>query len=139
MFEKVNPSHPDKLCDRIAGAIVDMAYEDGKLVINPEEAEVVKRIFREYLEGRSYYDIGNGLTADGIKTAAGSDYWLASTLRKILRKPNIFDLRPAGRSNESLNKKILAFLAPNDYNYIYMPNPWFLRPWVKACKYLRKG
>ena len=27
MFEKVNPSHPDKLCDRIAGAIVDMAYE----------------------------------------------------------------------------------------------------------------
>ena len=27
MFEKVNPSHPDKLADRIAGAIVDMAYE----------------------------------------------------------------------------------------------------------------
>ena len=26
MFEKVNPSHPDKLCDRIAGAIVDLAY-----------------------------------------------------------------------------------------------------------------
>ena len=28
MFEKVNPSHPDKLCDRIAGAIVDMAYAE---------------------------------------------------------------------------------------------------------------
>ncbi len=26
MFEKVNPSHPDKLCDRIAGALVDLAY-----------------------------------------------------------------------------------------------------------------
>ena len=26
MFEKVNPSHPDKLADRIAGAIVDLAY-----------------------------------------------------------------------------------------------------------------
>lgn len=26
MFEKVNPSHPDKVADRIAGAIVDMAY-----------------------------------------------------------------------------------------------------------------
>jgi len=26
VFEKVNPSHPDKLCDRIAGAIVDLAY-----------------------------------------------------------------------------------------------------------------
>ena len=26
-FEKVNPSHPDKVADRIAGAIVDLAYE----------------------------------------------------------------------------------------------------------------
>lgn len=27
MFEKVNPSHPDKVADRIAGAIVDFAYK----------------------------------------------------------------------------------------------------------------
>ena len=27
MIEKVNPSHPDKLADRIAGAIVDLAYK----------------------------------------------------------------------------------------------------------------
>ena len=27
MFEKVNPCHPDKVADRIAGAIVDIAYE----------------------------------------------------------------------------------------------------------------
>lgn len=26
MFEKVNPKHPDKIADRIAGAIVDIAY-----------------------------------------------------------------------------------------------------------------
>ena len=26
MFEKVNPSHPDKVADRIAGAIVDLCY-----------------------------------------------------------------------------------------------------------------
>lgn len=26
MYEKVNPCHPDKLADRIAGALVDMAY-----------------------------------------------------------------------------------------------------------------
>lgn len=26
MIEKVNPSHPDKMADRIAGAIVDLAY-----------------------------------------------------------------------------------------------------------------
>lgn len=27
MFEKVNPSHPDKVADRIAGALVDLAYK----------------------------------------------------------------------------------------------------------------
>ena len=26
MFEKVNPMHPDKIADRIAGAVVDLAY-----------------------------------------------------------------------------------------------------------------
>ena len=26
MIEKVNPQHPDKVADRIAGALVDLAY-----------------------------------------------------------------------------------------------------------------
>lgn len=30
MIEKVNPDHPDKLADRIAGALVDYAYEEQK-------------------------------------------------------------------------------------------------------------
>ena len=35
MIEKVNPSHPDKIADRIAGAIVDLAY---KIEENPKIA-----------------------------------------------------------------------------------------------------
>lgn len=35
MFEKVNPMHPDKIADRIAGAIVDLAYKE---VDNPRIA-----------------------------------------------------------------------------------------------------
>ena len=30
MFEKVNPCHPDKVADRVAGAIVDLAYTKSK-------------------------------------------------------------------------------------------------------------
>lgn len=30
MFEKVNPCHPDKVADRIAGALVDLAYKQEK-------------------------------------------------------------------------------------------------------------
>lgn len=35
MYEKVNPSHPDKVADRIAGALVDMAYAKSR---NPKIA-----------------------------------------------------------------------------------------------------
>ena len=35
MFEKVNPCHPDKVADRIAGAVVDLAY---KIADNPHIA-----------------------------------------------------------------------------------------------------
>ena len=35
MIEKVNPSHPDKLADRVAGAIVDLAYKKNN---NPKVA-----------------------------------------------------------------------------------------------------
>ena len=30
MYEKVNPAHPDKIADRIAGALVDLAYQKAK-------------------------------------------------------------------------------------------------------------
>lgn len=47
MFEKVSPSHPDVLCDRIAGALVDMAYAKER---NP-------RIAVEVLLGHGYCHI----------------------------------------------------------------------------------
>ena len=53
--------------------------------IEPDEAEVVKRIFREYLEGASLQQIGRGLEADGILTGAGKKKWRAETLQKILK------------------------------------------------------
>jgi len=58
---------------------------DGNLVIDPEEAEVVKRIYREYLEGRSIGQICKGLERDGILTGAGGTRWHSSTVNKILR------------------------------------------------------
>ena len=59
--------------------------EDGNLVIDPEQAEVVKRIYCEYLEGSSMDKIAAGLEADGILTGAGKPKWHTSTINKILR------------------------------------------------------
>lgn len=42
--------------------------KDGNLVIIPEEADLVRRIFRLFLEGNSSYKIKRILEADGILT-----------------------------------------------------------------------
>lgn len=59
--------------------------DNGHLIIDPEQAEIVKRIYREYLEGSSMNKIANGLMADGILTGAGKTKWHTSTINKILR------------------------------------------------------
>ncbi|SHH15440.1 recombinase family protein [Desulfosporosinus lacus] len=58
--------------------------EDGELVINEEQAELVRRVFREYLEGKSYNAIAKGLTKDKIKTITGKDKWWDSTISGML-------------------------------------------------------
>ena len=59
--------------------------ENGRLVIDPEQAEVVRRIYREYLDGYSSDKIAAGLERDGILTGAGNPRWHTSTIAKILR------------------------------------------------------
>ena len=59
--------------------------KDGNLVIDPEQAETVKRIYREYLEGKSCKAIAEGLMADGIPNGAGSTKWWDSNILQILK------------------------------------------------------
>ena len=59
--------------------------EKGQLIIDPDEAVVVRRIYREYLEGASMQQICRGLEADGILTGAGKQKWRPETLHKILK------------------------------------------------------
>ena len=59
--------------------------KDGHLIIEPAEAEIVKRIYREYLQGASLKQIGDGLMDDGILTAAGKAKWRPESVKKILK------------------------------------------------------
>ena len=56
----------------------------GNLIVDKKEAKVVKRIFREYLEGASFRDIAMGLERDHIKTGGKRYKWHMSTVRGIL-------------------------------------------------------
>ncbi len=59
--------------------------EDGNLIIDEDEAKIVRRIFREYLEGASFRDIAEGLERDKIKTGGKRYKWHLSTVKGILR------------------------------------------------------
>ena len=62
MIEKVNPSHPDKIADRIAGAIVDLAYTKNanpKIAVEVLIGHGVCHIIIETSENYSYEEIEN--------------------------------------------------------------------------------
>lgn len=58
--------------------------EDGNLVLNEEEAPIIKRIYGMFLQGMTPYGIAKELTKDGILTPAKKKNWSAGTVRSIL-------------------------------------------------------
>lgn len=59
--------------------------ENGDLVIVPEEAEIVRRIFRLFLEGSSYVQIAKILESEGILTVTGKKEWCPSVIDQMLQ------------------------------------------------------
>ena len=79
MFEKVNPCHPDKVADRIAGALVDLAYKKAE---NPRIAVEVlighgvchiiveTSVMLDKADGQiGYYDVGHDRQRIGVLLA----------------------------------------------------------------------
>lgn len=58
--------------------------EDGNLVLNEQQAVVVRRIYGLFLQGRSPYAIAKVLTQEGIPSPGGKGVWAQSTVRSIL-------------------------------------------------------
>lgn len=122
MFEKVNPKHPDKIADRIAGALVDLAY---KTDINPKVAiEVLLGHGICFITGESSYNfahddiinIVNRLAPD-IKTVYHNineqDIHLAENQKNTIKcgDNGIFKGVPV-----TLEQKKLSQIAKNIYN-----------------------
>ena len=78
---------------RMADGKVSVAYsnflgydrgENGGLVVNPEQAKIIRLIYGEFLSGLSFHAIAEKLTGLGIKTPRGKDKWSQTTVRGIL-------------------------------------------------------
>ena len=58
---------------------------NGKIIINEREAEIVRRIYREFLWGMNPQQIAKGLEDEGVEGCKGKKKWYASTIVGILK------------------------------------------------------
>ena len=78
---------------RFADGKVSVAYgkflgyckgANGTMEIVPEEAETVRSIYRQFIQGKTTNAIAAGLTRSGIPTPGGKEKWQATTIESIL-------------------------------------------------------
>ena len=93
------------------GSITILGYERsnaGTLIIVPEEAEIVRMIFNDFLSGMGKNAIANKLLAMGVPTKGGG-IWTAWSIRRILKNEKDCGdllLQKSYRENHITKKKI---------------------------------
>ena len=60
---------------------------DAPLEVDAAEAEIVRRVYREFARGRSIAAIARGLNGDGVPGKRGPTQWWTGTLTRILDNP----------------------------------------------------
>ncbi|WP_244638127.1 recombinase family protein [Clostridium fungisolvens] len=58
--------------------------EEGNLIINEKQAKIVRRIYKDYLDGKGSNRIARELEEEGVKGWNGKAKWYESTIRGIL-------------------------------------------------------
>jgi hypothetical protein len=58
--------------------------EEGNLIINEKQANIVRRIYRDYLDGKGTVRIARELGEEGIPNWNGKAKWCESSIRKML-------------------------------------------------------
>ena len=61
--------------------------ERGELIIEEQEAETVRYIFKQYLNGKGSYVIARELSERGIQTIRGAERWSEGVVKEILLNP----------------------------------------------------
>ena len=98
---------------------------DGKLIINEEEAAVVRFIFEDYLSGKSAGQIAKRLEAKGVLTGAGMSHWRDTTIMKMLQNEKYIgdNLTQKTITVDTLNKIRKINKGDEDQYYIKNSHP----------------
>lgn len=132
MIEKVNPSHPDKVADRIAGAMVDLAYtkqENPKIavevLIGHGQCHLIIESSANF-DFRELHEIVDRIAGPGIELSANvvpQDEHLAENQSKEIRcgDNGIFKGVPVSDEETTLSQIVreLYLEYPTDGKYIF--------------------
>lgn len=92
MFEKVNPAHPDKVADRIAGALVDYAYRQEKNPRIAVEVLIGHGICHIVAEASSFIPVD--FVEETVKRIAGER--VATNIIQVRQDPHLADNQTDG-------------------------------------------
>ncbi|MFL6137478.1 MAG: recombinase family protein [Frankiaceae bacterium] len=74
------------------GSLRPFGYDDDRVTIRHDEAEVVRQLAARFIAGESLRSLATWLDEQGVKTVAGGT-WRTPTLRTMLASPRIAGLR----------------------------------------------
>ena len=106
---------------------------DNKLVINEEEAEIVRYIFKRYLEGAGSQAIARELGNMGIKTKRGNTTWHQSTVLGILKNEKYtgellqgktITVNPIGHKRKDNHGEGNMYRVENEHDAIISVDDW---------------
>lgn len=123
--------------------------EDGEWAIEESEAEVVRRVFQEYVEGSSLPEICKRLEEDGIHTARGKNKWTPTAMASMLHNERyIGDVRmqkfyisdPIKHTRvDNRDAKLKQFYKENNHPAIVSRELFQMAQKIMAMKDLTKG
>ena len=96
---------------------------DGELTVNPDEAQVVRWIFDQYLAGHSLGKIATGLERQDILFPTGEPKWNREAIDKLLSNKNILGGHYSRRQSALAQSKLKMMAS---WSRISIPGP--MRP-----------
>lgn len=100
-------------------------WQDGELLLEPDEAPIRKRMFELYLEHRRKKTVVRTLNEAGLRTRSGAK-WTAITLTRLLRDPIAKGLRRANYSTRTKDEN--KYQLKSEKDWVLLPAPSIVLP-----------
>lgn len=109
--------------------------EEGKLVINRKQAQIVKRLYSEFLSGKTIDYIKRIFEREGVKNWNGGTKWQTTTLQSMLENEKYKGdaILQKSYTTDFLTKKRILNQGEIQKFYIEDDHEAIIEPWIWEC------